>query len=133
MSRKKGYTIAAVVAVATLLTITATMLWSTTSVESEIVANTYRISQARSAAHSGMSHFISLHLSDEDITERLLIPETQLTSKTAYEVEAVWIDNDHLVVMSKGRYKDGTETVFEYPMRAVFTPVGEAQKNDQRQ
>ena len=70
-----------------------------------------------------MSHFISLHLSDEDIEERLLIPETQLTSKTAYEVEAVWIDEQHLVVMSKGRYKDGSQTVFEYPMRAVFTPT----------
>ena len=43
------------------------MLWSSTNTETEITANTYRISQARHAAHSGMSHFISLHLSDEDI------------------------------------------------------------------
>ena len=75
-----------------------------------------------------MSHFISLHLSDEDIQERLLIPETQLTTKTAYEVEAIWIDDTHLMVMSRGRYKDGSETVFEYPMRAVFTPESPGQR-----
>mgnify|MGYP001468754523 CR=1 FL=1 len=93
MSRKRGYTIVLVLAMAAMLSISATMLWSSTNTETEITANTYRISQARHAAHSGMSHFISLHLSDEDIEERLLIPETQLTSKTAYEVEAVWIDS----------------------------------------
>ena len=125
MSRKKGYTIAAVLAVGALLSISVTMLWSTANTEAEIASNKYRISQARQAAHSGMSHFISLHLSDEDIEQRLLIPETQLTSKTAYVVEAVWIDEDHLMVMSRGRYKDGSDTVFEYPMRAVFTPTME--------
>jgi hypothetical protein len=112
-----------VLAVGALLSVTVTMLWSNANTEAEIAGNTYRISQARHAAHSGMSHFISLHLSDQDIEERLLIPETRLTSKTAYVVEAVWIDDEHLMVMSRGRFKDGSETVFEYPMRAVFTPT----------
>ena len=125
MSRRKGYTIVAVLAVAALLSLSVTMLWSNTNTDTEITGNQYRISQARHAAHSGMSHFISLHLSDEDIEQRLLIPETQLTSKTAYVVEAVWIDNEHLMVMSRGRYKNEGETVFEYPMRAVFTPTPE--------
>ncbi len=103
------------------------MLWTSTNIETDIAANNYRISQARQAAHSGLSHFISLHLSDEDIEGQLLIPETQLSAKTAYEVQAVWVDDTRLMVMSTGRYKDGQETVFEYPMRAVFTPVPEAQ------
>ena len=105
-----------------MLSLSATMLWSTTNTEVEISANSHKITQARQAAHSGMSHFISLHLSDQDIEDRLTIPETQLTSKTAYQVEAIWMDNDHLMVMSTGRYKDGDEVIFEYPMRAVFTP-----------
>ena len=111
-----------VLAVASLMTLTATMLWSNTNTETEIVGNNYKISQARQAAHSGLSHFISLHLSDQDIEERLLIPETQLTAKTAYEVEAVWADETRLIVMSKGKFKNGDDTVFEYPMRAVFSP-----------
>ena len=123
MSHKKGYTLAAVLAVASLLTISATMLWNTTTTDQQISTNNYRITQARSAAHSGMSHFISLHLSDEDIQERLVVPETALTSKTSYEVEAVWVDESHLLVISKGKYKKAGETVFEYPMKAVFTPT----------
>ena len=118
----------AVLVVGALLALAASSLWSNANTEEEITANTRRISEARHAAHSGMSHFISLHLSDEDIQERLLIPETQLTTKTAYEVEAIWIDDTHLMVMSRGRYKDGSETVFEYPMRAVFTPESPGQR-----
>ena len=111
-----------VLAVASLMTLTATMLWSNTNTETEIVGNKYKISQARQAAHSGLSHFISLHLSDQDIEERLVIPETQLTSKTAYEVEAVWVDETRLLVMSKGKFKSDDDTIFEYPMKAVFSP-----------
>jgi len=116
--------------VGALLALGASSLWSNTNTAEEITANTRRISEARHAAHSGMSHFISLHLSDQDVQERLLIPETQLTSKTAYEVEAIWIDETHLMVMSRGRYKDGSETVVEYPMRAVFTPDNGAQRGE---
>ncbi len=112
-------------AVATLLTISATMLWTTTTTDQQISTNNYKITQARSAAHSGMSHFISLHLADQDIQERLVVPETVLTSKTSYEVEAVWVDESHLLVVSKGKYKKAGETVFEYPMKAIFTPAAQ--------
>ena len=133
--KRKGYTALVVMAVAALMSLTATMLWTSTNVEADVTANNYRISQARQAAHSGLSHFISLHLSDEDIDGQLLIPETQLSEKTAYEVRAVWVDDTRLMVMSTGRYMDGQEAVFEYPMRAVFTPEpgeqdGETEESD---
>ncbi len=131
MNRKKGYTLAAVLAVATLLTISATLLWNDTTTDQQISANSYKVTQARSAAHSGMSHFISLHLSDQDIQERLVVPETVLTSKTSYEVEAVWVDESHLLVVSKGKYKKAGETVFEYPMKAIFTPTAQQEQQEE--
>ena len=131
MNRKKGYTLAAVLAVATLLTISATLLWNDVTTDQQISANSYKVTQARSAAHSGMSHFISLHLSDQDIQERLVVPETVLTSKTSYEVEAVWVDESHLLVVSKGKYKKAGETVFEYPMKAIFTPTAQREQQEE--
>lgn len=120
----------AVLGVAAMISLGISLLWTNVTTEEQIVSNKYHISQARSAAHSGMSHFISLHLSDEQIDDGVMIPETELTPKTSYVVEAVWVEEGKLIVLSKGKYKKAGETVFEYPMRAVFAPVNVVERSE---
>lgn len=120
----------AVLGVAAVISLGLAVLWNNARTEEQIAANKYRVSQARSAAHSGMSHFISLHLSDEQIDDGIAIPETELTPKTSYVVEAVWVEDGKLIVLSKGKYKKAGKTVFEYPMRAVFAPVNVVERTE---
>ena len=129
--KKKGYTLALVLAVTTMMTLSVIALWSNTNTDQQIAENQYRISQARTAAQSGLSHFISLHLSDEDLTEgNVVIPETSLSAKTAYAVE-IRRQDENYVVLSRGYYKKAGETVFEYPIRAVFSPAQENTNEEQ--
>ena len=95
-------------------------LWSITNLNTQIVHNNVKLTLAKTAAQSGINHFIALNLTAEDIAGRFLIPETRLSSNSAYEVEAVWLNDNDLLVTSLGKYKKGSKTLFYYPVRAVF-------------
>lgn len=96
------------------------LVWSMASADQQIMLNTRKISLARAAAQSGLNHFVALGLSDTDVPDRFVIPETSLSNNTAYEVVATWIDQQTLLVVSIGKYKKNGMTLFSYPMRAVF-------------
>ena len=112
----------AVVGVTALLTFIISALWTSVEMESQIVSNKYRISQAKLAAQSGISHFVALNIEESDIIENIAIPETRLSSKTAYRVEAISIGEDKMLVISTGIYKKSGQKLFEYPIRAIFHP-----------
>ena len=90
------------------------------NIDQQIVLNTRKISLAKAAAQSGLNHFVALGLSDADVSDRFVIPETNLSNNTTYEVVATWIDQQALLVVSTGKYKKNGMTLFSYPMRAVF-------------
>lgn len=96
------------------------LVWSMVNTDQQIVLNTRKISLARAAAQSGLNHFVALGLSDSDVSDRFVIPETSLSNNTTYEVIATWIDQQTLLVVSTGKYKKNGMTLFSYPMRAVF-------------
>lgn len=91
-------------------------------VKAEVSSDNFEVDQARAAAHAGMSHFISHHLSNNEIESGILVPETDYGVESAYEVETTWNDAGQIVVMSRGRYLGADSGVLEYPIRAVFTP-----------
>ena len=103
-----------------MVSTSAMMLWSLTNVEQRIATNTRMITQAKLAAQSGLSHFTALELKPDDIAGSFHIPEHDVTPTVSYEVIAEWHDNS-LLVVSKGKYKKAGQTIFEYPVRAIFT------------
>lgn len=111
-----------VLGVSAMMALMLSMLWSSTNLETQIAGNKYRISQARLAAQSGISHFIALDIPPEEVFENIVIPETRLSQKTSYKVEAVQLDDDKILVISTGIYKKAGRDLFEYPMRAIFHP-----------
>ena len=114
------------------MSLSAAALWSSVTTDQQIVENQYRITQARTAAQSGLSHFISLHLSDHELTAgNIVIPETKLSAKTTYAVE-IRRQDENYVVLSTGFYKKAGETVFEYPIKAVFSPATEDDDGQQQ-
>lgn len=97
------------------------MLWSTTDLDLQITANQRRISQARLAALSGVSHFTvaAFDLDNIEGEEAQLVPVTQLTAKTAYRVEAQAIEDGKVMVTSWGQYHKADNVIFEYPIRII--------------
>jgi len=94
-------------------------LWSTASLDSKIAINSYKISQARAAAQSGINHFMSLNLGIEDNHDGIVIPETQLTSRLSYTVEAYVTYEGRVVILSRGLYRKGSKVLYQHPIRAV--------------
>tara|TARA_Y100001938_G_scaffold136190_1_gene198745 strand:- start:1554 stop:1892 length:339 start_codon:yes stop_codon:yes gene_type:complete len=94
-------------------------LWYSTNIDAQIAGNTYKISQARFAAQSGISHFLALNPEVEDAYHGIVIPETRLTSKTFYVVEIYRTVDGKTAILSKGMYKKGSRIIFQYPIRAA--------------
>lgn len=117
---RNGYVLVVTLVLCAMVSTSAMMLWSLTNVEQRIVTNTKMVTQAKLAAQSGLSHFTALKLKPDDIAGSFHIPEHRVTPTTTYQVIAEWHDNS-LFVVSKGTYKKAGRTVFEYPVRAIFT------------
>lgn len=105
--------------VAALIGISATCLWSMTNLDLQAVTNTQRISQAKLAAMSGITHFTVARFDLTNAENGELVPRTVLTPKTAYRVEVRSIDDDRVMVTSWGQYIKSDEIVFEYPIRVL--------------
>jgi type II secretory pathway component PulK len=117
---RKGFALLTVLFLAAIVASGAYLAWSMASTDMQISSNVRKISLAKSAAHAGIEHFISLGLTDHDIRDRFFISETSLSSNTSYEVVASWLDQQRLLVVSTGKYKKNGKTLFSYPVRAVF-------------
>ena len=94
-------------------------LWHATNLEVRISGNNYRITQAKSAAQSGINHFLALNLDIDDAFEGIVIPITNLTTRSAYIVEIYRTRDGKIAVLSKGLYRKGPRTIFSYPIRAA--------------
>lgn len=119
MTHKKGFTLLAVMIVAALMTISATCLWSMTNLDMQAVTNTQRVSQAKLAAMSGITHFTVARFDLASAENGELVPQTVLTPKTSYRVEVQGIDDNKVIVTSWGQYIKSDEVVFEYPIRVL--------------
>lgn len=80
------------------------------------------VTHARAAAHAGMSHFISHHLSNNEVGSGILVPETSMDLNSSYEVEVLHNDSEKIIIMSRGRYTAPNNTTYEYPIKVVFNP-----------
>jgi Tfp pilus assembly protein PilX len=127
MLNRKGYALLVVLAVSVILSASAIALWSSANLDMMIAANNKRINQAKIAATSGLNHFISLGLSPAQLANisresGIVIPNTNLTSKTFYNVnlKTVCCNSERYIITSTGYYKKGNKIIAEYPMRSSW-------------
>ena len=85
----------------------------------QAVTNTQRVSQAKLAAMSGITHFTVARFDLASAENGELVPQTVLTPKTSYRVEVQGIDDNKVIVTSWGQYIKSDEVVFEYPIRVL--------------
>jgi hypothetical protein len=110
--------------------ISAMLLFSTTNMETMIAGNIRRINQAKISAASGLSHFTALKLHYDTLREQAgglqtlqIIPETQLSHRTSYEVKIHFfpvLNERQYVVESIGYYKKGDKILSLHPIKALF-------------
>lgn len=102
-----------------ILTIVATSLWNTTSLEAQIVTNQQKIDQAKLAAMSGITHFTVANFDLTNAENGELVPETPLTPRTGYRVEMKNVEDGKVMVTSWGQYRKSDQIIFEYPIRVL--------------
>lgn len=116
---RKGFALVTVMVMAAVLSSICVSLWHAANLDSQIAGNTYRISQAKSAAQSGINHFLALDPDIEDTYFGIIIPETRLTPKTSYVVEIYRTVDGKTAILSRGLYKKAGKIIFQYPIRAA--------------
>ena len=106
-----------------LISMSASMLWSSVNLDLLISGNSRRSAQAKIAAHSGINHFIALQENYENLVDGIVIPMTRLSSKTFYKVEVdiTCCRPDMYIVKSTGYYRKGDRDIATYPVRATFS------------
>ena len=115
MKERKGFTLVLVIAMMSILTATAIMLWSTTNTSMLISANHRRHVQANGLAASGISHFTALNLSSRDIANRarqdefVLILDERLGGGRYY-VFARALEDNRFEVVSTGEKAGSVST-----------------------
>ena len=115
MKKRKGFTLVVVLAMMSILTATAIMLWSTTNTSMLISANQRRHVQATSLASSGINHFTALNLSSRDIANRarqdefVLILDERLGGGRYY-VFARALEDNRFEVISTGEKAGSVST-----------------------
>jgi type II secretory pathway component PulK len=130
MSNRRGMTLLLVLVMSALIGMSAMLLFSTTNLEMMIAGNNRRINQAKISAASGLNHFTALGLNYNTLREQAgvlqtvqVIAESQLSSKTSYEVKVHF--SPHLsarqyIVESIGYYKKGDKILATHPIKALF-------------
>jgi type II secretory pathway pseudopilin PulG len=113
--KRKGFTLIVVLAMMSILTAVALMLWSSTNLSVMIAGNQRRHTQANILADSGIQHFRSLNLSSREITrmagdgEFVMILD-QTLGDGRYYVFARPLDNDRFEVVSTGEKAGAVST-----------------------
>lgn len=104
----------------------ATAIWSSTNLDLQIMRNTRQITQAKTAALSGINHFVSLDIDHQALWSQavngdgIIIPETQLSHKTSYRVDIEFYRDDRYFVKSTGYYKKGSRVLAVHTSTALF-------------
>jgi type II secretory pathway component PulK len=130
MSNRRGMTLFLVLVMSALIGISAMLLFSTANMEMMIAGNTRRITQAKISAASGLNHFTALGLTYDTLREQAgdlktlqILPETQLSPHTSYEVKVHFyprLNERQYVVESTGYYKKGSRVISVHPLKALF-------------
>ncbi|MCS5550401.1 MAG: hypothetical protein NZ811_02670 [Gammaproteobacteria bacterium] len=108
----------------------ALLLLSSVNLEMMIAGNNRRLNQAKISATSGVSHFVALNLRYDTLRRRAgdletlqVIPETQLSSQTFYDVKIHFccgISDRQYLLESIGYFKKNGKVISQYPIRALF-------------
>ena len=130
MSSRRGMTLLLVLVMGALIGISAMLLFSTTNMETMIAGNIRRINQAKISAASGLNHFTALGLTYGTLRRRAgdlqtlqIIPMTQLSPRTSYEVKVLFspaLSEGQYMVKSTGYYSKGDKVLSSHPIKALF-------------
>ena len=130
MSNRKGMALITVLVMAAFIGMSAMLLFSTVNTETMIAGNVRRMNQAKISAASGLNHFIALGLDYGTLREQVgdlqslqIIPETNLSNKTSYEVKVLFccgLNDGQYVVESTGYYKKADKILSQKTTRALF-------------
>ena len=135
MNIKKGYTLVLVLGIGFILSAGAILLFSTSSDDMRIAANSRSILQSKLAAASGISHFKSMELFYEHLRQQAdtmgqeeltIISETPLGDRTFYKVEVnlcCELGENEFIVKSTGYYKDNGRIISEHVKHSLFKTV----------
>ena len=134
---RKGYTLAVVLVLSSLVGMSAMALYSAANLDMMISGNVRRGVQAKIAAMSGINHFmamgvpvsdISAGMREEGITTKVIIPKTGIgDTKTYYTVSVSnccglageGLPENTLFVKSVGVYAKAGNTIAEHHMHAT--------------
>jgi len=130
MSNRRGMTLLLVLMLGAFIGMSAMLLFSTANLDMMIAGNNRRLNQAKISAASGLNHFTALRLNHDTLREQSrglqtlqIIPETQLSPQTSYEVKIHFfpaLSERQYVVESIGYYKKGGKTLSIHPVKALF-------------
>ena len=128
---RRGVTLVVVLVMSALIGMSAMLLFSTVNTETMIAGNVRRMNQAKISAASGLNHFVALGLDYNALRERVgnlqtlqIIPETDLSDKTSYEVKVVFccgLNDGQYIVESTGYYKKADKILSQRTTRALFS------------
>jgi len=130
LRHKKGFTLFLVLVMGALLGLSATLLFSMSRTDMQIAGNVHRLNLAKISAASGLNHFTALKVDYNQLREQVgeqqllqIIPPTQLSDKTSYEVKVLFccdLNEGEYVVESTGYYKNGEKIISSHPIQALF-------------
>ena len=130
MSNRRGMTLLLVLMMSAFIGLSAMLLFSTTNMETMIAGNILRINQAKISAASGLNHFTALGLTYGTLRRRAgdlqtlqIIPMTQLSPRTSYEVKVLFspaLSEGQYMVKSTGYYSKGDKVLSSHPIKALF-------------
>ena len=130
MSNRRGMTLLLVLMMGAFIGISAMLLFSTTNMETMIAGNIRRMNQAKISAASGLNHFTALGLTYDTLRRRAgdlqtlqIIPMTQLSPRTSYEVKVFFspvLSSGQYLVKSTGYYTKGDKVLSSHPIKALF-------------
>ena len=130
MSNRRGIALIVVLMMSAFIGMSAMLLFSTVNMEMMIAGNTRRIKQAKISATSGLNHFRALGLNYDTLRDRAgdlqtfqVLPETQLSPVTSYEVKVHFspsLNEGQYLVESIGYYTKGPKILATHPIKALF-------------
>ncbi len=123
---KKGYALAAVMAVAALLSAIAVMTYNSSNLQTKIVHNDKLYRQARLNAQTGITYFLSKRHHYDDLVElssgqeEFLLMKNSLSDKDYYQVHIKLMPNETFEVTSHGMIMKKGSPISAASLKATF-------------
>ena len=127
--RRKGFSLLVTIVVASMIMLSASILYTSAREELMITHNIIMHDRAKRAAHSGINHFAALKIAQDDLrralgdqSEVVFLENESLTSRLFYTVKLIRVEDDDqsFVVESIGIYKKSEKVLSRHKARAVF-------------